>query len=417
MSLLKFMYGVGTPTLGAGEIGISTDLHKIFVNPNGTQIAIDNYLYKEINGVTETVTFESTVKSMPKSAGTFYVVKDTKSTSTTEPKYTNKGSALYYCDGNNFTELSNTGDLAAAISALATQIATLNTGKADKTDLTNYVAKTGDTMSGALHMGEGTDGSADATYNKITHVATPTHAHDAANKAYVDELEAKLDDVTTVMNFVGEITVTGTSITAGTHGDVGVTSAGKEYVFIATDPDDSLTVGAWHELGDVTAQNTAISDLQKLLYAGTTNGTTAAPAAGTIMDDIDDLWATVGTNDHTANDDPLKGKDLWDAVSDLRSDLGQKTSNVTAEDATEDTVNAANAFARLKRLEASLGRKADSANKDGGAYARIAKNASDITNVNTSVAAIRKELGTTPEDFDSETGLPNVWDRLSWHTW
>lgn len=415
MSLLKFMYGVGKPTLSAGEIGISTDLHKIFVNPNGTQIAIDNYLYQEIDG--EITTFAASLADMPKSSGTFYVIKDITDSRTTEPKYTNKGSALYYCDGNGFTELSNTGDLAAAISTLATQITALNTSKANASDLANYVAKTGDTMSGALHMGTGADGAADTTYNKITHVATPTAAHDAANKAYVDALEAKLDDVTTVMNFVGEISVTGDSITAGTHGDVGVTAEGKEYVFIATDPDTSLTVGAWHELGDVTAQNTAISDLQKLLYAGTTNGTTAAPAAGTIMDDIDDLWATVGTNDHTENNDPLKGKDLWDAVSDLRNDLGQKADNASTENTAANTLNTYDAFPRLKRLEISLGYKGDSANKDGSAYARIAKNASDITNVNTSVEAIRKELGTTPEDFDSETGLPNVWDRLSWHTW
>jgi hypothetical protein len=415
MSLLKFKYGTGKPTLAMGEIGISTDLNKIFVNPDGTQISIDNYLYKAVDNGTA---FATVLASMEKIAGTFYVVKDTK---TTEANYTNKGSALYYYDGTNFVELSNTGDLAAAIAALAGQITALDTNKANKTDLDSYVKKTGDTMSAALHMGAGTDGATDATYNKITHVATPTDAHDAANKAYVDALEAKLDDVTTVMNFVGTITPSGENVSAGKHGDVGIATNGKEYVFISTqlDPDEAgyLTIGSWHELGDVNAQNTAITDLQKLLYSGANgSATSTSPAADTVMKDIDDLQATVGTNSHTDATDPLKDKTLWDAVSDLRDDLGQKSDDATAETADADTVNEADAFARLKRLEASLGRKADAANKDGSAYARIAKNASDITGINTSVTQIRKELGTAPT-IDNTTGLPNIWDCLTWHTW
>lgn len=414
MSLLKFKYGTGKPTLAAGEIGISTDLHKIFVNPDGTQISIDNYLYKAVDNGTS---FATVLASMTKIAGTFYVVKDTK----TAENYTNKGSALYYCDGTNFVELSNTGDLAAAIASLAGQITALDTNKANKTELDSYVKKTGDTMSAALHMGTGTDGATGATYNKITHVATPTDAHDAANKAYVDALEEKLDDVTTVMNFVGTITPSGESVSAGKHGDVGVATNGKEYVFISTqlNPDEAgyLTIGSWCELGDVTAQNTAIADLQKLLYSGTNGqGSTDDPSADTVMKDIDNLQATVGTNTHTNAGDPLKGKTLWSAVSDLRDDLGQKSDGATAENANDTTVQAADAFARLKRLEASLGRKADTANKDGSAYARIAKNASDITGINTSVTQIRKELGTAPT-IDNTTGLPNIWDCLTWHTW
>ena len=411
MSLLKFKYGQGVPTLSAGEIGISTDLHKIFVNPNGTQINIDNYQYKEVSDGT---TFAQALTSMTKISGTFYVVKDSKAASA---EYVNQGSALYYCDGTNFVELSNTGDLVLAISTLNDKFINLNTGKADKDDLNKYVAKAGDTMSGSLHMGTGTDGVEGATYNKITHVADPIDAHDAANKAYVDALEEKLDDVTTVMNFVGTIVPSGDNASTGKHGDVGIDTTGKEYVFIASSPETDLTAGAWRELGDVNAQNTAITDLQKLLYAGNNSSTTSTPAAGTVMKDIDDLQNTVGTNSHTTDGDPLKDKTLWTAVSDLRDDLGQKSDSATAETANEATVNAADAFARLKRLEASLGRKADSASASGSAYARVAKNANDIANVNTSINQLRKELGTAPENFNINTGMPNVWDCLTWHTW
>jgi hypothetical protein len=134
------------------------------------------------------------------------------------------------------------------------------------------------------------------------------------------------------------------------------------------------------------------------------------------MKDIDNLQATVGTNTHTGTSDPLKDKTLWNAVSDLRDDLGQKSDAATAETANDTTVQAADAFARLKRLEASLGRKADTASATGSAYARITKNANDITGLNTSVAQIRKELGTAPS-IDETTGLPNIWDYLTWHTW
>lgn len=81
-----------------------------------------------------------------------------------------------------------TTDRKAADNALETKIANLTDGT---TELP-YVKKSGDSMTGALDMGN----------NKVTNVAAPTETADAVNKGYVDTAISGLTDGTTAMPYV-----------------------------------------------------------------------------------------------------------------------------------------------------------------------------------------------------------------------
>lgn len=144
----------------------------------------------------------------------------------------------------------------------------------------------------------------------------------AGAKKYTDEkvavvstalgtLEGKIGNLSNIMNFLGttttalsngsttsKITIDSKEVTA-VKGDV-VVNGNKEFVFDGS---------AWAEIGDVSAQATAITNLQN----------------------------TVGTKPST----PTMDNTLWEEVADLRSDLGE--SNAAA--------GTGSAFARIKTLE------------------------------------------------------------------
>lgn len=165
---------------------------------------------------------------------------------------------------------------------------------------------------------------------KLTLSGDPTADLHATTKQYVDNAITKIDATVTnlstsignlsnIMNFVG---ITETEIEDGTTssintpssggdnwvqkaGDVVVDKNGKECVY-----DGSV----WRVIGDTSAQNTAITALQN---------TVGTKPTGTEIPDMDDT--------------------LWEEVSDLRTDLGEKTDS-------EDKTTTA--FGRIAALEA-----------------------------------------------------------------
>lgn len=144
----------------------------------------------------------------------------------------------------------------------------------------------------------------------------------AGAKKYTDEkvavvstalgtLEGKIGNLSNIMNFLGttttalsngsttaKITIDSKEVTAD-KGDV-VVYGNKEFVFDGS---------KWAEIGDVSAQATAITNLQN----------------------------TVGTKPNS----PTMDNTLWEEVADLRSDLGESGA----------TAGTGSAFARIKTLE------------------------------------------------------------------
>ena len=133
----------------------------------------------------------------------------------------------------------------------------------------------------------------------------------AAVATNLSTLEGKIGNLSNIMNFLGttttalsngsttsKITIDSKEVTA-VKGDV-VVNGNKEFVFDGS---------KWAEIGDVSAQATAITNLQN----------------------------TVGTKPST----PTMDNTLWEEVADLRSDLGE--SNAAA--------GTGSAFARIKTLE------------------------------------------------------------------
>ncbi len=195
-------------------------------------------------------------------------------------------------------------------------------------------------------------------------------------------LEGKIGNLSNIMNFLGAtttqisdgsttnpITVGGKSVTA-VAGDV-VISGNKEFVF---------GDNKWAEIGDVSAQATAIKDLQD----------------------------TVGTRPST----PTMDNTLWEEVADLRTDLGESGASAGTTTAfariksleewkSTHSVEYVNLEGRVDNLEGwqathtglyntlksvvdghtdAIGKTNDAASATGSIYARIKQNYNDINN-------------------------------------
>lgn len=262
-------------------------------------------------------------------------------------------------------------------------------------------AATANTIHGAKKY---TDEAKTALNQSITSISTE-----------LGNLKTSIGNLTNIMNFIG---TTATALTDGATtnpisvnnanytavaGDV-VINGNKEFVFNGS---------KWAEIGDVSAQATAITDLTERMEAAeddidalqtfqtnhtaayntlsgkvtglettvgnhTTSIGTLNTTVGTHTTDIANLKSTVGTKPAS----PIMDNSLWEEVADLRSDLGE--SNAAA--------GTGSAFARIKKAEgditninSTIGTTSDAAKVDGSLYARIAYNLSYCNDLNTTL--------------------------------
>lgn len=296
--------------------------------------------------------------------------------------------------------------------------------------------KSGGTMSGQINMGK----------KRIVNLATPVQDADAATKGYVDNaktnavnavvgtsedsssantvygakkytdeeiagvnstidtLKKNIGNLSNIMNFLGTTTTklengsTTTSISIGetttiaVKGDV-VIYGNKEFVFDGS---------KWAEIGDVSAQSTAIDGLlgrmdtaegeidalegrmgtaegkiealEKWKDTHTTEYNDLEGRMNAAEDNIEALQNTVGTKPNS----PAMETTLWGEVADLREDLGESTAEA----------GTTTAFARIKAAEGAIGAAGNQANADGSLYARS-------NYANNSITAINSTIGTS----------------------
>ena len=133
-------------------------------------------------------------------------------------------------------------ELNAAIEEVKGQVENLTDG----TTVLPYVKKAGDTMTGALNMGN----------NKVTNVAAPAANSDAVNKGYVDTAVSGLTDGTTALPYVKKAgdTMTGALNLPAPTADANATN--KKYV---DDKDAVLNAAIQKEVQD---RETAIEGIQ-----------------------------------------------------------------------------------------------------------------------------------------------------------
>ena len=193
-------------------------------------------------------------------------------------------------------------------------------GKTYKTDAANreYVDNA---KSAAISAVQGNDKTDTQTSATVAGAKKYTDACITSVNTTINGLKDSIGDLSNIMNFLGVTTTTLTDkvatnpITIGNepitakHGDV-VISGNKELIYVVDSTNSTKT--AWHEIGDVSAVSTEISNL--------TN--------------------TVGTKP-TAEGTPQMKDTLWNEVTGLRSDVG----------GTDDGSTKATAFGRIKALE------------------------------------------------------------------
>lgn len=249
-------------------------------------------------------------------------------------------------------------------------------------------------------------GSASDTKNSTTVVGAKKYTDDKISgvNSKIKSLEDSIDNVSNIMNFLGTTTsdikqdselktieINGQSVTV-VAGDVVVKDA-KEFVFDGT---------KWQEIGDVSAQSTAIDGLLSRMYTaegdidalegrmGTAEGKIEAlekwkgthateynnleGRMGAAEGNIEALQNTVGTKPNS----PTMETTLWGEVADLREDLGESTAEA----------GTTTAFARIKAAEGAIGAAGNEANAAGSLYARS-------NYANNSITAINSTIGTS----------------------
>lgn len=155
-----------------------------------------------------------------------------------------------------------------------------------KTDLANNYTKTTD-MNAAI-AAVISDGSDDI--NDITVQGARLYAKDLADglKSSIDDINAALVDLTTVMNFVGVFdTLPATKDAEGKDlyqvGDVCIVDE-QEYVLVEVE-----NVKDWEPFGTVTADAARFEAIEKVIGTRNTDGTLIPGAVGTLLKDVDDL--------------------------------------------------------------------------------------------------------------------------------
>ena len=387
MALLNFKYGVqsnlSNQAFSAGTIYITSDTNKLFVdNPHGTsgRICLGDF---QLVSWTKTTDVTS-----PDVALANYSLKDTNTLYITVESGAG-ATAMWRYNGAAFVAISNSeeiadivADIAAINTALEGKAPTNHAANANTYGLgTNEVyghVKLTDAIDIEQTGGQASTGLAASAYAvKLAYDRGSQGVSDAASaqanaKIYTDEqisavnsnistLEGKIGNLSNIMNFLGttdiEITdgVTAvinkpsavpedTTYTAVT-GDVVVDSKGKECVY-----DGSV----WRVIGDTSANSTAITALQDRM-------TTAEGK-------IDTLQADVGTDDG-------KGA-LFARVSALETWKGTHVTEYS------------NLNTIVDNHTTAIGASTDNASASGSLYARIKKNASDISGHATRISTL-----------------------------
>ncbi|MEE1193878.1 MAG: hypothetical protein U0K79_03675, partial [Phascolarctobacterium sp.] len=227
-------------------------------------------------------------------------------------------------------------------------------------------------------------GASTDTKNSTTVIGAKKYTDAAISgvNSTINTLKNNIGNLSNIMNFLGttttalsngsktsKITIDSKEVTA-VKGDV-VVNGNKEFVFDGS---------KWAEIGDVSAQATAITNLQN----------------------------TVGTKPNS----PTMDNTLWDEVADLRSDLGESSA----------AAGTGSAFARIAALETwkgthateystlnttvgnhttAIGTADDAASASGSLYARIKKNASDISGHNTRITALENWKTSHSTDYSN----------------
>lgn len=200
----------------------------------------------------------------------------------------------------------------------------------------------------------------------------------------INTLKSDIGNLSNIMNFLGTTTteiadgttatiakpsaVTESTYTAKT-GDVVVDSKGKECVYDGA---------KWRVIGDTSANSTAITALQNRMT--------------TAESDIDNLQADVGTDDG-------KGA-LFTRVAALETWKGTHSTEYS------------NLNTTVGNHSTAIGASTDSANASGSLYARIKKNASDISGHTTRISAL--ETWKTSHASEYTALAKRVTDLESW---
>lgn len=376
---------------------------------------------------------------------------------------TNKANAVLGTSTDGTTANTVYGAKAAAAEALAA-------ANNAKDNANGRVAKAGDAMTGFLTLHAAPTADMHAATKKYVDEAKSSAistlkgtSSDAATaetiygaKKYTDDkvsdvstalstLEGKIGNLSNIMNFVGTTTTeivdgTTTSIAKPTGiasdvtytpaaGDVVVDKNGKECVFDGS---------KWCFIGDVSAQDTAIENLDKRLTTaegnitglredvGTDDGkgalftrmATLEAWKGTHSTEYDNLNGRVTKNETdikglqdtvgTKPNSPTMDNSLWEEVADLRSDLGE--SNAAA--------GTGSAFARIKQAETNIGTSGDAANAAGSLYARVKQNVNDIDALETAVGSASDAASDTGSLYarvkDNDNLIAGLTTLLTW---
>lgn len=201
-------------------------------------------------------------------------------------------------------------------------------------------------------------------------------------------------------------------------GDIVIVGS-KEYIYNAEISDNTYVAENWAELGDTSAETQRIGNLEN-----TVNGTAAEgeePTNGLIQK-VAKLESDIIAKQN-ASDDSLttNNKTIVTAINELDSEISdlstlkttanssvvaaineifdsdsQNSSDITSikSDKQDKTDNSLETTAKtiagaINEINTDLGNKEDAADADGSAFARIAKNASDISTINTNIENIK----------------------------
>lgn len=224
-----------------------------------------------------------------------------------------------------------TTDRKAADNALEAKIANLTNG----TTVLPYVKKAGDSMTGALDMGN----------NKVTNVAAPTENGDAVNKSYVDTAISGLTDGTTAMPYVKK-----NGDTMAGNLSMGTNAINNAYGYGLTGPNTPAFV---NNAGEASIANLSVASNYQVLNVATPVKDTHA-ATKKYVDDADAVLNAAIQAETKNRETAITGvlQQIQELETGLEGDLegylpltgGTMTGALNVQTPTEDTNAATKAY-------------------------------------------------------------------------